>query len=75
MEHWVTKITDILKQNGYSDVEFDYIEENEFYFEGYSDALQEIRVDLKGTKLSVYDRYVAEKHYVHFGDFSIFDWV
>lgn len=67
------KIKELLEKNGYSEVEFDYQDENEYFFEGESDALQQIRVDVSEDKkqLSVYDRYVEEKHYVHFGNFTI----
>jgi hypothetical protein len=69
----VEKIINVLKDNGYFDIVFDYKTDDSYHFEGYSDAYQEIRVDLEGEIVKVYDRYIAEKHYVHMGDFKLGD--
>jgi hypothetical protein len=61
----------LLELNAFSDIRFDYVDGSSFFFKGYSDALQEIRVDLNENILRVYDRYIAEKHIVHFGDILI----
>jgi hypothetical protein len=61
----------LLELNAFSDIRFDYVDGSSFFFEGYSDALQEIRVDLNENIIRVYERYIAEKHFVHFGDYSI----
>jgi hypothetical protein len=61
----------LLELNAFSDIRFDFADGSSFFFEGYSDALQEIRVDLNENILRVYDRYIAEKHIVHFGDILI----
>jgi hypothetical protein len=67
----VRKITCILKVNGFTDITYDYFDENSYFFEAYSDAFQEIRVDVKDEMIEVYDRYIAEKHFVHFGDYKL----
>jgi hypothetical protein len=67
----VHKITIILKESGYSDITYDYFNKNSYFFEAYSDAFQEIRVDVKNETIEVYDRYIGEKHFVHFGDFKL----
>lgn len=67
----VEKIIYILKEHGFTDIIYDYRSDNSYNFEAYSDAMQEIRVDIEGEKISVYDRYITEKHYVHFGDFNL----
>lgn len=67
----ISKIIAILKEHDFSKISFDYQEKDSYYFEGYSDALQEIRVDHNGDKISIYERYIPEKHYVHFGDFHL----
>jgi hypothetical protein len=65
----VQKITVILKENGYSRITYDYYDENSYFFEALTDAYLEVRVDVLDNKIEVYDRYIAEKHFVHFGDF------
>jgi hypothetical protein len=67
----VHKITLILKENGYSNIGYNYCDENSYFFEGFTDAFQEVRVDVMANKINIYDRYIAEKHFVHFGDFNI----
>jgi hypothetical protein len=42
-----------------------------FYFEALSDALQELRIDIYDGMIEIYDRYITEKHFVHFGDFQL----
>jgi hypothetical protein len=53
------------------EIVFDFFDENSYFFEAYSDAFQEIRVDVKDEMIEVYDRYIAEKHLVHFGDYKL----
>ncbi|NHC42662.1 hypothetical protein G6549_22320 [Bacillus sp. MM2020_1] len=67
----VEKITNILIQIGYSDLVYDYCSDDSYHFEGYSDAFQEIRVDVEGEKIEVYDRYLGEKHFVYSGNFKL----
>ncbi|MEH7114970.1 hypothetical protein V7124_21810 [Neobacillus niacini] len=67
----VHKITCILEENCYTDITYDYFEEDSYFFEAYSDAFQEVRVDVKDETIEVYDRYIAEKHFVHFGDIKL----
>lgn len=57
--------------NAFTDVQLDFIDGNSYYFLGFSDALQEIRIDLHESIISVYDRYITEKHFVHFGDYQL----
>ncbi|WP_193747785.1 hypothetical protein [Neobacillus niacini] len=38
----VHKITCILKENGYSNITYDYYDENSYFFEAYSDAFHEV---------------------------------
>lgn len=68
-----TKIREVLEKNGYSNVVLDYQDENQYFFEGESDAFQQIRVDVSddNNQISIYDRYIEEKHYAHFGNFTI----
>lgn len=65
------KIIRILKVSGYTDICFDYRDEEFYFFEGYTDAHLEIRVEVKDKNIEVYDRYVSEKHFVHFKNFKI----
>jgi hypothetical protein len=67
----VNKITSILESNGYTDIFYDYFLDNSYFFEAYSDAFQEIRVDVKDEGIEVFDRYIGEKHFVHFGNFKL----
>ncbi|MEH6996093.1 hypothetical protein V7075_25895, partial [Neobacillus drentensis] len=67
----VNKITSILESNGYTDILYDYFLDNSYFFEAYSDAFQEIRVDVKDVGIKVFDRYIGEKHFVHFGNFKL----
>jgi hypothetical protein len=60
----VDKITKALEKAGYFDISFDYEKDNSYYFEAYSDAPQEVRVDIEGNTLSIYDRYFEDKHFV-----------
>ncbi|MEH7114964.1 hypothetical protein V7124_21780 [Neobacillus niacini] len=69
----VKKIINILIENGYYDIVFDFRDDDSFHFEGYSDAFQEIRVDVDGEMVKVYDRYIGEKHFVHMGNFRFAD--
>ncbi|MFB3164538.1 hypothetical protein ABLO26_24560 [Neobacillus sp. 179-J 1A1 HS] len=67
----VNNITRILKDNGYTDICFDYRDEEFYFFEGYTDAHLEIRVEVKEENIEIYDRYLSEKHFVHFGNFKL----
>jgi hypothetical protein len=42
----VEKITNIFIEIGYSNLVYDYCSDDSYHFEGYSDAFQEIRVDV-----------------------------
>ncbi|MEH7073828.1 hypothetical protein [Neobacillus drentensis] len=70
-QEMVNKVTNILADNGYSDIVFDYRSDDSYYFEAYTDAIQEIRVDSDGETIKVYDRYIGEKHFVHLGNFNV----
>lgn len=67
----VEKVTKILMEIGYSDLIYDYCSDDSYHYQGYSDAFQEIRVDVDGEKIEVYDRYMGEKHFVHMGTFKL----
>ncbi|WP_169802762.1 hypothetical protein [Neobacillus soli] len=67
----VKKMTTFLKENGFTNITYDYCSGDSYYFEGYSDVLQEIRVDIRDKEISIFDRYITEKHYVHFGSFKL----
>jgi hypothetical protein len=67
----VEVITKILKENGFTNTQYDYHDENSYYFEAFSDAPQEIRVDIDNKMIKVYDRYISEKHYVYFGEYQL----
>ena len=69
----VEKIKNILIDNGYYDIVYNFRDNDAFHFEGYSDAFQEIRVDVEGEMVKVYDRYIGEKHFVHMGNFKFED--
>ncbi|WP_335493444.1 hypothetical protein [Neobacillus niacini] len=47
------KIINILKDNGYFDIVDDFSTDDFYHFEGYSDAFQEIRVDVDGEIVEV----------------------
>lgn len=66
----VNKIIEILKEN-FTNITFDYTVEDSYYFEAFSDALQEVRVDLVGNTIEVYDKYITEKHFVFLGRFQL----
>jgi hypothetical protein len=67
----VERLTNILKENGFADIKYDYHDENSYYFEAFSDAVQEIRIDIENKVIKVYDKYITEKHFVHFGDYQL----
>jgi hypothetical protein len=67
----VKKIINVIKDIGYFNIVFDYKTDNSYYFEGYSDTYQEIRVDFEIELVKVYDRYIGEKHFVHMGNFKL----
>lgn len=63
------RIENLLRELGYFDLELIEEEGNVYYYEGYSDAEVEIKVEVKGDEVEVYDRYLAgEKHFVHQGN-------
>jgi hypothetical protein len=57
----VNKIVSILKENGYTDICYDYRDENFYFFDGYTDAHLEIRGEVNDENIEVYDRYISEK--------------
>jgi hypothetical protein len=67
----VEKITHLLTELDFNDIEYDYRDNDSYYFEVYSDALGEVRVDIDGDVAKVYDRYFTEKHFVYYGNFII----
>jgi hypothetical protein len=58
-------------EDNHNDIVYDYRDNDSCYFEGYSDALVEIRVDINGDVAKVYDRYITDKHFVYFRDFKL----
>lgn len=67
----VNKIVLILQRSGYTDICYDYRNKDFYFFEGYTDTHLEIRVEVKDENIEVYDRYLSEKHFVHFGNFKL----
>lgn len=72
-DEFIELLYSLLAGQGYSDLEFNYSneddvepgEEIEYVFEGYTDYEMEIKLAIKGNECKLYDRYVSDKHFVY----------
>jgi nuclear transport factor 2 (NTF2) superfamily protein len=67
----VKKVTAIIEKLGFTDIAYDYRDDSSYYFEAYSGALEEVRVDIEGNVAKVYDRYITDKHFVYLDEFTL----
>jgi hypothetical protein len=67
----IYKITSILKEIGFINSKYAGRHGNSLHFDAYLNVLLQIRVDLNGNEISVYVRYITEKHFVHNGNFKV----
>jgi hypothetical protein len=66
----IEKIIKFLQEiNAYSNISYDYSEGDLYYFEGYSDAYIEIKVEILDGMMRVYDRYITDKHFILLGEY------
>lgn len=62
LEETITKITELLEGLQFDEVEFDYQEDNDYYFDAYSDAEERVQVKLNDGKAAVFHGYTTDKH-------------
>ncbi|HET6871393.1 MAG TPA: hypothetical protein VFH42_00260 [Sporolactobacillaceae bacterium] len=68
------RLKELLENNGYSDVEFDFNDGNMYWFDAYSDAPVRVSVDVdvvEGNKARVYDQYMGDKHFSFQGEYIL----
>lgn len=66
----VRKLSVLVQENGFSDIEFDFQDENYFYFDAYSDAKVQVRCHIDGNEVYVYERYLTDKNFFEVGVFE-----